>query len=415
MAPRGSKRAAPKAPAEEPGAKRVADFLKAQGVSKASLQPVVEAVQHPLAELSEATRSMIIAALPWSLSVPADQRKEAQQAVVQMADEVLARVQTRLEEALASETSAAEELIAAQSKSVVQAQQAEVSANEASQAVDASKERLSQAESAQAAKTSDLQEAEDAEQRVAAEFTTIRSSMADFEDVLTNSFVKLRDASFEDNEAEGLIEKVMAMGKACTLEESLLATLPACLAKRERGAFDKQVLEQAEKVLRQKVMSLGEAATASEAKLVACKTCTEVAKADHTAAGVTHTEVAEQLRNAEAASITASAAAAESRQATSDLQARVLDAQALVEYSREALEGFKTYNVFMFEMLRDATSKKVEVVAEEVATETMEQSAEAQPAEEVALDNKAVSEAPFSKIQEQTHTEMARAVAVLGA
>jgi len=415
MAPRGSKRAAPKAPAEEPGAKRLADFLKVQGVSKASFQPVVEAVQHPGAELSEATRSMLLAALPWSLPVPADQRHVAQEAIVRMTGEVLATVQARLQEALASETSAAEELIAAQSKLEADAQQAEASAGEASKAVDASKERLSQVESAQAAKTSDLQEAEAAEQRVAAELTTTRSSIADFEEVLANSFIKLRDASFEDSEAEGLIEKVMAMGKACTLEESLLATLPACLAKRERGAFDQQVLEQGEQIFRQKVTSLSEAATASEAQLATCQTSVEAVRVALAAAGVTQTEVAEQLQSAEVACTAASATAAEARQAATDLQARVVEAQALVEKSREAMEGFKTYNVFMFEMLRDATSKKVEVASEEVATETMEQSAEAQPAEEVILDNKTVSEAPASKIPEQTQTEMARAVAVLGA
>merc|ERR1719296_657713 len=184
MAPRGSKRAAPKAPAEEPGAKRVADFLKLYGISKASFAPVQESIQHPLAGLSEATSKMILAALPWSLAVPADQRHEVQQAVVRMTDEVLEAVVAKLDEMLASETVKLEELEGSKATLEEAAQKAEAAAAEA--------------------------------------------------------------ASFEDGEADALVEQVMAAGRDCSLEDLLLATLPACLARRERGAFDQQVLEQAE-------------------------------------------------------------------------------------------------------------------------------------------------------------------------
>merc|ERR1712238_162284 len=98
-----------------------------------------------------------------------------------------------------------------------------------------------------------------------------------------------------------------------------------------------------------------------------------------------------------------------------------------------AMEGFKSYNVFMFEMLRDATSKKAASSTEDASMETSvepqqaaepstepqpaaaEPSAEPQPVEEAILDSKAASEEPASKIPEQAHAGVVEAMAVLGA
>jgi len=432
MAPRGSKRAAPKAPAGEPGAKRVADFLKTHGISKASFQPVVEAVQNPLAELSDDTCNMILAALPWSLAAPADQRRDVQQMIVRMTGEIVEGIQSKLQDTVTSEMGSAEELEGSKSTLEGHAQQAEASAEEASQVVQASKERLAQAAAAQGGKTASLQEAEVAEQRVAAELKTIRSSIADFEDVLANSFVKLRDVSFEESEAEGLVAKVMAMGKACSLEDSLLATLPACLAKRERGAFDQQVLTAAEQTLRQKVSGSVEKATALETQLLTCQTSVAAAKTDLEAAGGAQAEAAEQLQSAEATSAAASTASAEARQAVTEVQVKLAEAQTTLEKSREALDSFKSYNVFMFEMLRDATSKKAEISAEDASMEPLaesqpaaepsaepqpaaEPSAEPQPVTEATLDSQPAAEEPASKIPEQAQTGVTETMAVLGA
>lgn len=412
MAPRGSKRAASKAPAEEPGAKRVADFLKTQGISKASFQPVLEAIQHPLADLSEATRKMILAALPWSLAVPADQRHESQQAIVRMISEIVEAVMAKLQETLASETGKVDKLESRKTALDDAAQKAEADTVEASGIVEGSQARLSQAQEAQAAKTAAVQDAEAAEKRVAAELEATRASITEFEEVLTNSFAKLRDATFEDGEAEALVEKVMAMGRACSMEDSLLATLPACLARRERGAFDQQVLEQAEQTLRQKVAGFGEASVASEAQLATCQASVGTAKGELEAAVGAQSKAAEQLRSAEEQDSTAAAAAAEARRAMNEFQARVAEAQATTEQSREAAEAFKSYNVFMFEMLRDATTKKAEPSTEEAV---MEPAAEAEADMEPAAASPAPQEPVLAKIPELASAEVAQAVAVLGA
>jgi len=388
----------------------VADFLKTQGVSKASFQPVLEAIHHPRADLSEATRKMILAALPWSLAVPADQRHEAQQAIVRMTSEIVEAVMAKLQESLAAETGKVDELEGSKTTLDDTAQKAEAAAAEASGIVEGSQARLAQAQEAQAAKTAAVQDAEAAEKRVAAELAATRASITEFEEVLTNSFAKLRDATFEEGEAEALVEPVLAMGRACSMEDSLLATLPACLARRERGAFDQQVLEQAEQTLRQKVAGFGEAAVASEAQFATCQASVGAAKSELEAAVGAQSEAAEQARSAEEQSSTAAAAAAEARRAVTDFQAKVAEAQATKEQSREAAEGFKSYNVFMFEMLRDATSQKAEPSTEEAV---MEPAAEAE-ADEPAAAIPAPQE-PVAKIPEQARAEVAQAVAVLGA
>jgi len=418
MAPRGSKRAAPKAPAEEPGAKRVADFLKLHGISKASFAPVQESIQHPLAGLSEATSKMILAALPWSLAVPADQRHEVQQAVVRMTDEVLEAVVAKLDETLASETGKLEELEGSKATLEEAAQKAEAAAAEAASEVAAREAGRGEAQVAEAARGAAVQEAETAEQKVAAELEATKASVVRFEEVLATSFAKLKAASFEDGEADALVEQVMAAGRDCSLEDSLLATLPACLARRERGAFDQQVLEQAEQSLRQKVASLGEAKAASEGQLGTCQAAAGAAKGELEAATVAQSEVADQLRSAEEQRAAADTAAAEARRAVDEFQASVAEAQAAKEKSREAAEGFRSYNLFMFQMLRDATTQKAsEPAAAEEQQQQQEADAAMEPAAEVPAAAAPAAQEPIvtSKIPEQAGAEVVQAVAMLGA
>lgn len=101
MPPKAKKRASISIP-EEPAAKKIADHLRAHGVSKSMHSAVSEIFEHPCCDLPDPVKKMLLAALPWSVCIAADQRSAAQQNCVRMteevADQILAKLRAAAEE-----------------------------------------------------------------------------------------------------------------------------------------------------------------------------------------------------------------------------------------------------------------------------------------------------------------------------
>jgi len=420
MAPKGVKRAAAKAPAEEPGAKRVADFLKQQGVSKASFQPALALLEHPLAELPEATQSLLLATLPWSLAVPADLRHEAQQGVVNMVDEVANAVHAKLQQHVELEVTKVDELESSKAALTDEVEHAEVAALEAGTLVQECKDRFSEAE----AEVTDKQVASndiDAEvKQMDAQLEETRTLAGQFEDVLSSAFPSLREGGFEESEAQGLVDRVMAIVSKSNLEESLTATLPPCLAKRERGSFDLVVMGQAEEALRAKATAVKEALGQPEEQLSVRKAAAQAACADLQAASVAQAEAAAQLSSAQEASKAALEKAAEAKLAVSNFEANLAEAKSKLEKKRSELDTFSTYDLFMFQLLRDQTSKKPspEQAAEAPTEQPVEQveepavDAASEPAEKSA--HEPVADAHMDSSMEISETLPAKAIEQIG-
>jgi len=396
MARGGSKRAAAKAPAGEPQAKRIAAFLKQFGVSRASFQPVVEAVEHPLAKLPEDTRSMLLAALPWSIAVPVEQRHEVQHALVGMVDQVVESVHAQLQQAVSTETSTVEGMQSNKSTLAARSEQAEATAVDAAKGVEDCQACLSDAKATHGGKVDMLKQDEAAETETAADLEKVRAQMSEFEEVLSSSFAKLRDGSFEDAEADSLVQKVMAVGQKGGLEESLLATLPTCLAKRERGAFDQVVLDGAEQGLQGRIAALREAVAGLESKLSEAGTSAQVAKEELEAALDAQTKASEQLQSKQEASSQASAEAAEAKRALTNFDQDLSQVQDHLLAKRSELESFCSYNLAMFKMLRDATASKPEPPSEEAVPMAQDQQMQQQLVEEEpSVEQPVVAEAPM--------------------
>jgi len=405
MAPKQVKRAASKAPTEEPAAKRVAYFLKQQGVSKVSYQPVIEILKHPLSNLPEGVRGMLLASAPYSLAVPQDQRHEAQHGVVGMVDGMVQAVLAQLQENLASQVSTVEMLEGEKVAEMGKAEEAEVAAVEAGNVVKSCTEQLSEAEAMVATRQATASETELVAKSVQTELEATRSLSAQFEEVLSGSFVSLKEGNFEDGAAEGLVENVMAMVNQSNMEESLTATLPPCLAKRERGSFDMVVLGQAEEGLRAKAQSLVEAIAQLEEQFSAKTATTQAAGAELDAAKATQAEAAEELRSGQESSQGALDKACEAKRAVADCEGKLAVAQARLEQKQGEADNFKSYHKFMFELLRDATTSKPQAEAatsDAPVEESVEKPVE-EPAAEVAADAQVVvgNDESLAKIPEQ--------------
>lgn len=367
MAPRGSKRAAVQVPTEEPGAKRVADFLSKQGVTKPSYDPVLEALHHPLSGLSESDLRMVLAVLPWSLAVPADERHEAQEAALQIVDSVMENVRAELEKVANIEGVTVDELKATKEELEGQVQRTEAAQAQVCQAVEEGKAKLAEVEVGVAPKQATLDQAELEHKRVKADLEQVQAPVTELEEMLSGSLTKLKSRELGQLDAlqvDSLVQSVLAVAKKVQMEEAMVATLPASLAKPEKGSFDEVVIHQAEQCFRDKLAALSTVAHAARGPATAQAAVVQAAQAELDAELAQHTQAAARLRGAQEASAESAAAVKAAIQAVAKLDAKLAVATATQAGRQAELDQFCAYNICLFKVLRDRTAPKQQVEEE---------------------------------------------------
>jgi len=406
---RGQKRTAA-AHAEEPGAKRVAEFLKQQGVTKSEYAPALEIVKHPLAGLTDEVCKMILAAMPWSLSVPADTRTPPQETVVGMITEVADTVHAALQQAAAIEVGKVDELTVGKAGVEGQIQEKEAAIAAAQTYAEDCNKQLEEAKSEAVNCTQALQSAEAEVVSVGTQLETAVASKAYLEKVLAESFQGLKDGTFEEGAVEAAVQIVMAAVEKSGLEGSLIATLPAVLARRERGAFDLVVIQGAEQGMSDKITALGAEAESLTASRSEKATAVEAAKASLEEAASRESEAAGKLQAASAASAEAVAAIEDTRAELTKLEAGVAEAEAVRDAKQQELESYCSYNLSIFQMLRDRTAaKEVEVEPQEKMEEEAKEKMDLEEAKEEIMQEP--SEEPKESIAEDVIHEVAEKVA----
>lgn len=302
MAPRASKRAAAQASADEPGAKRVADFLRQHNVSSASYRPVLEALQHPLSRLSGEPLQMVMAILPWSLAVPADERHAAQKAVVVMAEQTIEVVLGELQRVADVEAGKVDELQAARDQFEGAHQQAETADADARQALEEQSKLLSQAAAA----------------------------------VLERKAV-VQNLDLEERSVGGELEQTTHHSRSS----------PEAWAGPASTSWQAEVQSEAMPEAGPQPAAL--AASAARAELAAATS--------HQA------QVAERLCAMQSIVTETSAAEQAAKAALTEHEAKIASATAVQGAKAEELELFRNYNVCMFALLRDRVSDKQELSA----------------------------------------------------
>lgn len=353
------KPATPQGQAEELMSFAVLEFLKKNGVTKASVEPVLEVVRHALSSLPQEASDLLLATLPWSLGVPVNKRRESQQDVVLMMGGVYEHVQAELQRALDVEASKVNEMRVAQAELASAAERAETASVEARSAVEDQEKTLAQASSTlvEAGKVAEAAEREGA--RLLAEVSQTRSLKLELKEALSGSFMRCKGLEFEDGEVDSLMQTVLAAAAKCCMEEALVTTLPISLSKRERRPFDQQVICAAEDCIQGKITALGEAVEAAtaadEAQAQVAREAREVADA---AAG-DEAQALQELSKRQAEACEAAAQAGAGRVAATEFDTKLAPALEVQGVRQGELDHFRSYNVFLFELLRDRTTKDV--------------------------------------------------------
>jgi len=368
MAPkRGSKRAA-EVSVEAEHAKKLQTVLKQKGVTKATYEALVEAVEHPMASgLNPATRKMLVAMLPQGALVPVEERQEGQQACVRMLEEVFESITNAMTAEIAEADSQVSKETAEATKLEEDVKNAETALKEASEAVATKKTILAEAAKTVIDSKTNLVEKEKDQQTGDAAYGAAVAEMEDVEAVLAQDFRLLRDGVGEGEAYD--TSKILSLSTKLGLEDSLLTALPSVISKKpsERGSFDAMVVAQLEEGLRNKVSKLNEivttgapAAEAREAATAEAKGAVDAAKQAQQLAADELTEAnnAQKQRAREAETVKASLVAQ---------GPAVKDAAALKTEKEEQLQRFVEWNLASFEMLRDRETlapKKTKIVEE---------------------------------------------------
>lgn len=266
-----------------------------------------------------------------------------------------------------------------------------------------------------------MQAAEAEAELVGSQLETVVTSKSELEKVLQESFQGLKDCVFEESAVEAAVQTVMAAVEKLGLEGSLVATLPAVLARRERGAFDFVVIQGAEQGICDKIAALGAEAEPLAASRSAKVAAVEAAKLSVEEAAAHETEAAGKLQEANATSAEAVAATEEIRVELAKREADVVQVAAVRDAKQQELEQFCSYNVSIFHMLRDRTvSKEPDEKPEESKEEIVQECAE--DGNESMLDTSAdnAAEKAADKVADKVGTVLAEEqratlVAVAGA
>jgi len=374
MSPKGRKRVSSAAPAEEPGAKRVADFLKKQGVSKAMHEAMKQTLGHPLAGLTEDCKQMMQAMVPWSVCVARDERHEVQVGAAKMIEEVVDRIRQKLRENLEVENASVTESDAKRAGLQSGVQAAETALTEASAVAEKHKIELNEASTSLLKRKQDFADAEGKAQKENSELEQSRSQKVELETVLEGSFKKLKDGDFEHGKADSLFEPVKALLAKLDLDESLVTALPSTLMKHDRGDFDKVVVGQFEDSLRTKISEIAKTLEGAATSAAATTAIVEAARADVDKAAAEQQEVASQFGAARKAHAKAAADVEAAKAHVTEYEPEYAKATATRDAQKAELEVFDTYNVVMFEMLRDRISKQAQDAkrAEDIADSSAE-------------------------------------------
>jgi len=366
MAPskKGSKRVAVEAPAEVAPAKRLNDLIKQRGVSKRNYTLMVEALEHPLADISAECRSMLVAVLPQSLLVPVEDRHEVQASVIKMMQEVFEGIKNKLEAAAAvtkDRLTASEAEKAGFDSAVAEAQTA---ANLKAETTATLKAELADAAKAVLAAKAEVRKKEQEHSAAEEEFKLIEAEKNLFASVLAEDFAKLRDGACEGDDAQRHFENLKTIVLKLNMDDSFLTALPSMLKRpSERGSFDTVVVTQLGEALAKKdaetaadlASRLPAAAERAEA-INAARQVAEVAKeAQHKGASALSAAQAEQA-----------AAEAALNDATAALKAFMVQHKEIIEADNEAAANFELFvnhTLTCYNKLRDRTAiKEAEVI-----------------------------------------------------
>jgi len=324
----------------------------AKCAKKAKMDPVLSSIADVINEAEDLPircRTMLVEVLPFTLSVPVDERHEIQSAAADMVEQTLHAKKAALEVAVSTEDAKLGQLKSSQ----VELTNA---SSEAAAAVATQKEVVQVAKCLLADRTTTMNASRaalttlQAEQKTAdAKLASAKEEKSALESAYENHFKPMKE------DAAGLhFKDLEPFLKTIEMEQSLLIALPSTCGKSKetRGAFDNVVFDELEKAICAKIASLCESVATETPAEVERQTAVEAAQKDlDTKKGaqmeaVAEFEVAQKDQNEREATLVKAKQAVDEFQPQVDLLTASLDTAkaALEEFASGPMAGFKERN-----------------------------------------------------------------------
>lgn len=371
MAPgRNNKRALAATSATEPVAKKVACTLKKQGVCQDKYKLIADALQHPLVnDLPEDCRNMLLAALPLSLCVASDVRRDFQDLVVTMIEEVVSKIAEKMQDALNSESEKVKDV--------------ETSKGELEQKLKAAAETLKDAQALTSHRETELQTScrvlqgtqatlskLEEEQRTGDEvFQAAKVEKEAMEAAAAGDFEKLKTGEWENDDGKDMLQALRPFLATLSMDSSLATASQNVLVKKpaQRGAFDSTVMDEVDKSFQAKITELSQKLATEEPASQDRATGVANAKVELETAEAAQKQAADSVMNARDAQKSAAAELHAMEVVLADYEPTFKAATEIRDDKQRQLETFKNSSCGVFDELkcRVSTKKLKELAAAE--------------------------------------------------
>lgn len=235
--------------------KRGNNAMSAKSVNKksktdAALVSIIDTI-NDAEELPPRCRSMLVDMLPFSLSLPVEERRELQHTVVNMIEETMHAKRLSLDSQVNAETEQFDKLKASEDELVKTTKDRELALLAQKDVVESLKRCLTDATSVATASSDSLDGKRAAHKATNETITIAKEEKAALESAFSTHF----QARLEEGPNFQGLEPFLAR---LELDASLLTALPTTCAKskEQRGNFDEVVLEELEKAFSKKILTV---------------------------------------------------------------------------------------------------------------------------------------------------------------
>lgn len=301
----------------------------------ASVAEVIKQAEH----LPERCRTMLVDMLPFSLSVPSDQRHEVQTWAVGAVEQTLHGHKSLLEAAIVTEDGKLATLKSSEVDLGNAVTEAESALEAQKEVVQSSKCLLAEATEAANAASQTLLTAQAEQKAGETKLASTTEQKANFEASFQANFKTPMEGGAGPN-----FKELQPLLKHIEMEASLLKALPLSCSKSkdDRGSFDEVVLQELEKALSLKIAALGEIVAVETPASVEREGAVQAAEKDHNEKKESQKQAADAFEGAQKEQCNREATLATAKQAVEQFQPQVDAVTGQLEKAKATLATFET-------------------------------------------------------------------------
>jgi len=328
--------------------KRGSNQTAGKATKKARADPVLASVADVIMQaehLPERCRTMLVDMLPFSLSVPSDQRHEVQTWAVDAVDQTLNAHKSLLEAAIVTEDGKLSTLKSSEADLGNAVKEAESALDAQKEVVQSAKCLLAAATEAANTASSTLLTAQTEQKAGDSKLSSTIDEKATFESTFQAHFKTPMEEGAGPN-----FKELQPLLKQIEMEASLMKSLPVSCSKSkaDRGSFDEVVLNELEKAISSKIATLGEFVAVETPASVERAGAVQSAEKDHDEKKEAQKQAAEAFEGTQKEQSVRAATLKQAKQAVAEFQPQVDDVTGLLEKANTTLASFETGPLLSF-------------------------------------------------------------------